>query len=91
MFELVFHRSSTTEKEHSIRVYFNLKRREHPQGKELSLVINTDLTPHDVSHILTTKSPVNWYNELIQKIETELIGVVSPQLTSFEETHTKAD
>ncbi|QLY24264.1 hypothetical protein [Bdellovibrio sp. KM01] len=59
MFQLIFHDTSASDNE---------------EGTEIKLRINTTIPSHNVSHILNTKKPSNWYDELIKEMELQFGG-----------------
>ena len=71
MFELKFLGTTASHKDNEVHVHFKIKQTENEHGTEIKLHINTTLPSHDVSEILETKKPSNWYNQLIKEIETQ--------------------
>lgn len=71
MFELKFLGTTSSSKEELVHVHFKIVHVGKEEGTELSLRINTSIPSNDVSHILKTKTPTNWYNDLIKEIESQ--------------------
>ncbi|WP_413557413.1 hypothetical protein [Bdellovibrio sp. HCB209] len=63
--------ATSTHKENIVNIHLKIVHIGNADGTEIGLRINTNFPAVDVGRILTTKKPSNWYNELIQEIESQ--------------------
>ncbi|UYL07579.1 hypothetical protein B9G69_011035 [Bdellovibrio sp. SKB1291214] len=71
MFRLKFLGTTATHKDTVVNVHLKLVHSEATEGTEIKLRINTTIPSHNVEHILKTKKPTNWYQQLITEIEKQ--------------------